>query len=1330
MKDKIKDFLSLLNLENIAYIMTDSKGDEIERSALHDSTLKGKGKDYFSKIISGSDRNKNTVCQDSVSLFKYDEQDRYVFIDNKSITGGLANYLIIFNNLINTISESVIVADADFHILYCNHIFLKTYDYGKAEINEIMLTELFPPEYLETVIDAVKKYRTVDLNVEMYDGMGEALPVRMTLIKWDSKQLIIIEDKQEKESYSREIEGLKQMQRLVFDSIGQGIVVLDKKANIIQYNKFMNQEYKFIRDFIGMNIFDIVPDLKALKVDKSFVSIMEQKRINKLMGIKRYSDRLGRELYQNFIGYPLIENDKAIGVVVVIEDLTEKKRLENEFESSKKKTEVMGKLNSILTNGLELDYVLESISSYIAEYINSDAVYAYNAYSKHFARFAFSHKGSSETVLLDESEKINNMLEKAGIEEPVIVSDKKIIKSVFKSKQVKEMIIIPVKYNKRVLGIFITESTQLLDSERVREFVADIAHYAKYVLDKSVMYEEKKSNLLKLELTLKISRLITQSRNYNKTFQSLLNTISEEIDADDSIMLIRDLDYKNFVVSASRGNAAEKFAASHDHFKMDDVPIKSMSDESIFINDVKKAKNHIALCRIFGKKSRSVICVPVKYKNDVLGIFVFSRNKSGLFSKSQFDLIRVIATSSSSYIKNMHLQMQMEDKIDQLSILYKMSTSIRPVINYSFLKKAIVSSLGNVSKAKAVLMFKEQGGCLELNSEFYQTISDKGRIISEGKIRKNLIGKFPSESVFEMTVKHKVVREYFNNIEYIKAITVRNSREKVLIMLAYEKEPASHITEETFLAIINEMSISLENAILFGENEKRLKQFSSISAITRKLAQLNIRNLNEYYQYIVDAAKELLNTEYASLLLVENRKLEFKAIAGISLKEIGGYFIKPGDGIAGHVMQTGKFMIVNDTSKSRYFKKLELSNIYEVRNLVNIPLIYKGNVIGVLCADNKKDGDFTENDVNLMKILANSTIIAFEHFMDIELGRKLSDIILDNIPSGIIYINSKGLIQQVNKGFSLISRFSEGDVFNIPYDNIFVDDEGVIEESLHTQETVLRREIVLKKKNAELIPCGISITPVKWDSQSDLVCIIQDLSEIKRIRRELKEKENLALLGQMAAGMAHEIKNPLAGILTGLEFLHMQIDTENDIQRQSIELVIKEVKRLDRLVNDMTSFAKSKIKILSDVNIKDIIDRALELTKDKFAKKEINISTHYAKSIKQIEADEEQILEVLINLILNANQAIESDGEIRISVKQSPVNTEIAVTNNGPPIKQDIIEKIFTPFFTTKSGGTGLGLSISYNIIKEHGGRLQVSNEDEGVVFKIILPNNVRENND
>ncbi len=1321
MKNKYRDFLSILNIEDIDFIITDSDFSIVNSKCSSESILQGIELGDLVRDKKAEKIGENILYTPEITVFKYENIERFIFIDNKSLTEKFSNYLMVFNNLINTIQESIIIVDDYFNIEFVNSVFMKRYEYSEDDIRETLLTELYPPEFLETIINGLKVGDIVNADAEMYDGKGDTQPVKMKIMQWGKKHLIIVEDKQEKELYSREIEGLKKMQKLIFDSIAQGIVVLDKRANVIQFNKFMTQEYKFNKDLIGANIFEIVPDMKANDIDKIFVEIIEQKKIRKLSGVMRYSKRMKKELFQNFIGYPLIEHDKAIGVVVVIEDLTEKKRLEDEFESSKKKNEIANKLNSILSKGLELDYVLKSVSSYISEFLDIKSLYAYNSYAKYFIKFNINNNGDFKGDIIEESETMINAINKLGIKEPVIIKDKNIISDIISKKSIKEIIIMPIIFNNNNLGVMVLENKKSFDEKKVRMFVSDISDFTGYILDKSIIYEEKKSNLLKLELTLKISRLVSQSRNFEKTFENLLNIISQEINSDNSLMLMRNVDYKSFVSVAMKGRILDEMNGGTISFSESEIPEK-ISDIPILIKDTNKNSNSSPMCRIFGKKSKSIICVPVKFKNDILGVFVFAKDKINGFSQSDFDIIKIIATSSSSYIKNIHLQMQMEEKIDQLSILYKMTTSIRPVINLTFLRKAIVSSLGSITKAEAVLFLRKQENMLKLEAEFYNAIERKGKILKTNELEQRSISKFPENAIFSLNERNKIIKEQFNGIKYVKCITVKNSRENFLIMIAYKEKINTGITDETFLAIINELSIALENATLFGENEQRLKQFSSISAITKKLAQYNINNLDEYYQYIVDAAKELVGTEYSSLLLLENKKMVFKSFAGIDLKELGGYTIAPGEGVAGYVVKSGKPVIVNDTAKSKYFKKLDLSRIYEVRNLVNIPLIYKGNIIGVLCADNKKSGNFTENDVNLMKILANSTIIAFEHFMDIELGRKLSDVILDNIPSGIVYIEKSGLIQHINKGFSNISGYEQKHVFNIPYNEIISNDFGIIGEALSDAQPVLRREIELKKMNGQIIPCGISITPVKWDKKNDIVCIIQDISEIKKMRQELKEKENLALLGQMAAGMAHEIKNPLAGILTGLEFLHMQIDSDNDTQKHSIELVIKEVKRLDRLVNDMTSFAKSKIRIISKVKIPDIIDRAVLLTKSKLDKSDIKLTINISDQNSFIEADEEQILEVLINLLLNANQAIIENGSISITVKQDKEWCSLIVMNDGPHIPDDAMSNIFNPFFTTKSGGTGLGLSISYNIVKEHGGKLYAENVANGVAFTIILP--------
>lgn len=1315
MEDKYSDFLLLLDIEKIDYIVTDSDFSIIEDHSRDSAALKNVSKKTLKEL--SAQEAAGTAYTAELSLFVFKEKTACVFVDNSSLTSGFSNYLFIISSMLRTIDESVLILDSENRIEFINHSFRDNYDYSIDEIRDMLITEIVNPQYIEQILGILKSKTETTVEAEIYSNAGKSLPVIIDICALGSKKLILVKDKQEEEIYSREIEGLKRMQKMVFDSIGQGILVLDRNGGVLQFNQFMEQKYRFTRSkMIGRNIFDIVTDLSELK--PVFRDVVEDKKVKKVTNMKRFSHRLNEELVQNFYGYPLIENNEAVGVVVVIEDLTEKKQLEDEYESTRKRNEMINALNMILSRGLQIDFVLKEIGDYILSRTSAERITVYDKQQSKFIELKKSKDRVTHRVLPD-SRGMLSAVSKVS-DEIHIVRKKERIVEITGRKTPAELCVFPLYFNDNLLSYFILESNKKGSFENQMEFLSGIKEYAVHIIDKAIIYEEKLSNLQKLELTLKISRLLSRTKEPKKAFEGLITILSSQINADNALLMIKSEDDEELMIQSIVGEDA-------DNIDRDDIDTDklhqyfSSNSETVFINDLdKEDKNNTCSC--FSKIGKSVICSPIRYKNELLGIVVFINKAKNSFRDNDFDLINIIATSSSSYLKNLHLQMKMAQKIEQLSVLYKISTSIRPVINYTFLKKAVISSLGSLSRADFVLMLTRTDSTYNIEHSYFKSIDLKKRFTELTDLPDDVIDS-GGRSIRHYNNQSRLCSEIFpDKLKGATLLRVKTSRETITILSGYTDRFNRNISDETYMAIMNELSISFENSILFDQNEKRLKQFSSIGAITKKLAHLNIQSLDEYYQYIVDAARELIHCEYASLLMKTDNILQFKAVAGIDIDRLSKYDINIGEGIAGYVAQTGEPVIENDTSQSEHFKELEFSSVYSVRNLVNIPLKYKDRVIGVLCADNKLKGQFDQNDVVLMKILANSTLIAFEHFMDIDMGARLSDIILDTIPSGVIYIDKDGHVQYINEGFIKISGYTHERIFNKHFTKIFTDDNNIIARSIEKSESAMRKEVELIKNDREKIPCGISITPVKSNDNVDIVAIIQDLSEIKSMRRELKDKENLALLGQMAAGMAHEIKNPIAGILTGLEFLYMQIAEKNDTHKQSLEMVIKEVKRLDRLVNDMTSFAKSKVRILSEVNIEKLVERAIHLAKDKSQIKEIDIITDFPDNIQKMRVDEEQILEVLLNIILNANQAIEENGKIEINVKQDNDRCIISVKNDGPPIPGDVIDKIFTPFFTTKSGGTGLGLAISYTIVKEHKGRMTVQNTDEGVEFKIILP--------
>jgi len=234
----------------------------------------------------------------------------------------------------------------------------------------------------------------------------------------------------------------------------------------------------------------------------------------------------------------------------------------------------------------------------------------------------------------------------------------------------------------------------------------------------------------------------------------------------------------------------------------------------------------------------------------------------------------------------------------------------------------------------------------------------------------------------------------------------------------------------------------------------------------------------------------------------------------------------------------------------------------------------------------------------------------------------------------------------------------------------------------------------------------------------------QRTEEIKKIHSQLFRSEKLASLGKLAAGVAHEINNPLTGILTNSSLLLEDLAAD-DPRREDVEVMVKETIRCREIVKRLLDFAKQSkpLKKLTDINF--LIENIILLVRNQTSFRNIRIEKDLAADIPGIQADTDQVQQVFINIILNAAEAMTKGGMLTITsrVSASKDFIEISLRDTGPGIPETVREKIFDPFFTTKEHGTGLGLSISYGIIEQHGGTISVeSTPGEGSVFTIELP--------
>ncbi|KAB8136783.1 sensor histidine kinase [Gracilibacillus oryzae] len=236
-----------------------------------------------------------------------------------------------------------------------------------------------------------------------------------------------------------------------------------------------------------------------------------------------------------------------------------------------------------------------------------------------------------------------------------------------------------------------------------------------------------------------------------------------------------------------------------------------------------------------------------------------------------------------------------------------------------------------------------------------------------------------------------------------------------------------------------------------------------------------------------------------------------------------------------------------------------------------------------------------------------------------------------------------------------------------------------------------------------------------------LTRIISYITSIKRAYEELQQTERLAVVGEMAAGVAHEIRNPLTSI-KGL--IELQQIGEHSAGRYNA-IILEEVNRIDTIVNDLMILGKPKSHHFALKNVQTILDYVLSLLKPLAEKNNIKLKTRIAGNLPNIICDESQIKQVFINLVKNSIEAMENGGVITITAKIGNNNVEIEVKDQGGGIPEEKIPKMGEPFYTTKEEGTGLGLMVSFKIIQEHQGHISIDSEvNKGTSVKVLLPRN------
>jgi two-component system cell cycle sensor histidine kinase/response regulator CckA len=509
-------------------------------------------------------------------------------------------------------------------------------------------------------------------------------------------------------------------------------------------------------------------------------------------------------------------------------------------------------------------------------------------------------------------------------------------------------------------------------------------------------------------------------------------------------------------------------------------------------------------------------------------------------------------------------------------------------------------------------------------------------------------------------------------------------------------------------------------------------------------------DLSEVLTKLMARINDVLGMEAASILLVDEPtgELVFATAAGGGAEQVKGLRLQPGQGIAGWVAQQGQTLMVSDVREDpRFYPEIDRISGFVTRSVLCVPLKIKGRVVGVVEALNKAEGTFTPHDRHLLEAMAPTAAIAIENaqfyqalWESEETYRTLSESSLVGV-----YLIQDDLFCYVNRQLADLFGYTQDELTDLkgPLDLVALEDRLLVKDNLRRR---LEGEVESAhytfrglRKDGTIFDVEVFGAVTLYKGRPAILGTLLDITERNQLEEQLRRSQKMEALGTLAGGIAHDFNNILGGILGYASFIHTQMTTDNPF-RDDVETIIHSAQRAAELTNQLLAFARGGRPETRPVDVCGIIHEVVKLL-DRTVDKSIVIEPRRASELPAVEGDPVQLQQMLLNLCLNACDAMPAGGILTIEAQNAPLDTvrtlpdlnprdyvHLIVTDTGMGMDAEAMSHLFEPFFTTKreqtgSRHSGLGLAMVYSIVHNHGGDVHAESElGRGSTFHVYLP--------
>src|SRR5213594_1827141 len=514
------------------------------------------------------------------------------------------------------------------------------------------------------------------------------------------------------------------------------------------------------------------------------------------------------------------------------------------------------------------------------------------------------------------------------------------------------------------------------------------------------------------------------------------------------------------------------------------------------------------------------------------------------------------------------------------------------------------------------------------------------------------------------------------------------------------------------------------------ELNRRLSELFSLQELSYVLS--DSLELDRIVEQVVRYAVRFLDAQGALLALVGESAgdpLQVAAAEG-TLSALRGRKI-PGDDKGLVARSTGREHL--ELVRNSGPEPTEVVDGVQAAAAAAVPLRSHGAVIGTLLITDPREGVFVPEDIRLLSTLATHAAVVIANARFFEMVRRAKEqweTTFDALSEGIAVVDDEGRVRRSNRALASLLGMPLQNVIGTPLAGALLGKSNALQELLAATRRGERPAPLVARSEPLRRAVRVNVARIPGAAtEHSIVVMVEDVTEQQALETQLMQSEKLAAVGQLVSGVAHELNNPLTSIAGLSEFLLEQKELGKK-DRGHLQVIQEQAERAGRIVRNLLTFARKGSGEQQPVDLNDVIRRTLSLTSYDMKLNDITVTRELSGALPEVMGDRHGLQQVVLNLITNAAQAVGENPRER--ARAITVSTwfdgqvHLRVADTGPGIPEQVLQSVFTPFFTTKEPGkgTGLGLSITYSIVESHGGQITLEPRGPrgGAAFRVDLP--------